>query len=138
MKIIGLAIVTLVFATSCKKQTINQIEDSIIEGEWKITLFQEDGNNETSDYTDYRFKFDTDGTVTVQPGMLTVTYFGTWKTEKDSDHVDFILYFATPVPANLEDLSDDWEVLSESKTKLELEDVSGGDGSIDKLTFEKI
>jgi hypothetical protein len=136
MKIIGLALVTLVFAASCKKQTINKIEDSIVEGEWKVTLFQEDGNNETSDYTDYRFKFNSDGTVTVQPGMLTVTYTGTWKTEKDSDHVDFILNFA--MPANLEELSDDWEVLSQSKTKLELEDASGGDGSIDKLTFEKI
>ena len=136
MKIIGLALVTLVFAASCKKQTINKIEDSIVEGELKVTLFQEDGNNETSDYTDYRFKFNSDGTVTVQPGMLTVTYTGTCKTEKDSDHVDFILNFA--MPANLEELSDDWEVLSQSKTKLELEDVSGGDGSIDKLTFEKI
>ncbi|MCF8416097.1 MAG: hypothetical protein K9G40_07620 [Crocinitomicaceae bacterium] len=136
MKIIGLTLVTLVFAASCKKQTINKIENSIVEGEWKVSLYEDDGNNETSDYTDYRFKFNTDGSVTVQPGMLTVTYAGTWKTEKDSDHVDFILNFATP--ANLEDLSDDWEVLSESKTKLELEDVSGGDGSIDKLTFEKI
>jgi hypothetical protein len=136
MKIIGLAIVTLVFATSCKKQTINKIDDSIVEGEWKVTLFQEDGNNETNDYTAYRFKFNSDGSVTVQPGLLTVIYTGTWKTVKDSDHVDFILNFATP--ANLEELSDDWEVLSESKTKLELEDVSGGDGSIDKLTFEKI
>jgi len=138
MKIIGLAIVTLVFAASCKKQTINKIEDSIVEGEWKVTLYEDDGNNETSDYTDYLFKFDSDGSLTVQPGMLTVTYFGTWKVEKDSDHVDFILNFASPIPANLEDLSDDWEVLSQSKTKLELEDVSGGDGSIDKLTFEKI
>lgn len=138
MKIIGLVLVTLVFAASCKKQTINKIENSIVEGEWKVTLFQEDGNNETSDYSGYRFKFDSDGTVTVQPGMLTVTYFGTWKTEKDSDHVDFILNFTSPIPDNLEELSDDWEVLSESKTKLELEDVSGGDGSIDKLTFEKI
>lgn len=136
MKIIGLALVTLVFAASCKKQTINKIENSIVEGEWKVTLYEEDGNNETSDYNDYRFKFNSDGSVTVQPGMLTVIYTGTWKTEKDSDHVDFILNFSTP--ANLEDLSDDWEVLSESKTKLELEDVSGGDGSIDKLTFEKI
>lgn len=136
MKIIRLALVILVFAPSCKKHTINKIEDSIVEGEWNVTLFQEDGNNETKDYTGYRFKFNTDGSVTVQPGLLTVIYTGTWKTEKDSGHVDFILNFTTP--ANLEDLSDEWEVLSESKTKLELEDVSGGNGSIDKLTFEKI
>lgn len=126
----------LVFAPSCKKHTINKIEDSIVEGEWKVILFQEDGNNETNDYTGYRFKFNTDGSVTVQPVLLTVIYTGTWKTEKDSEHVDFILNFTTP--ANLEELSDEWEVLSLSKTKLELEDVSGGNGSIDKLTFEKI
>jgi hypothetical protein len=46
--------------------------------------------------------------------------------------VDFNLFFS-----QYEDLSDDWEVVNSSDTKLELKDVSGGDGSIDYLTFEK-
>ncbi len=95
-----------------------------------MTLFEEDGINETSDYSAYSFTYKTDGSVIATLSSASVN--GSWKSEKDDDHVDFIL--TLPVP--LDDLSDDWEVLSNTSTKLELKDVSG-DGSIDLLTFEK-
>jgi hypothetical protein len=37
-----------------------------------------------------------------------------------------------------ESITDDWDVLSASSSKIELKHTSGGDGSIDYLTFEKI
>jgi hypothetical protein len=119
--------------TGCEKSsTQKSVDNSVIEGTWKITLYEDDGDNETSDYSDLSFTFKDDGTVTAQPSLLTVIYSGTWSTNKDSDHVDFNLFFS-----QYEDLSDDWEVVNSSDTKLELKDVSGGDGSIDYLTFEK-
>lgn len=119
--------------TGCKKaSTEKSVENSLVEGTWKITLYEDDGVNETSDYSNLTFTFKDDGTVSAQPGSLTVIYSGTWSTNKDSDHVDFNLFFS-----QYEDLSDDWEVVNSADTKLELKDVSG-DGSIDKLTFEKI
>ena len=36
-----------------------------------------------------------------------------------------------------EDLNDDWDFISQSSTKIELIDVSGGNGGTDYLTFEK-
>lgn len=119
-----------ILASCSKKQTIKAIDEDLTQGTWKVTLFEEDGVNETSDYSAYSFTFNSDGNVTAALSSASVS--GTWKSEKDDDHVDFIL--TLPIP--LDDLSDDWEVVSNSSTKLELKDVSG-DGSIDRLTFEK-
>ncbi|MDG1347821.1 MAG: hypothetical protein P8M61_08720 [Crocinitomicaceae bacterium] len=38
---------------------------------------------------------------------------------------------------NFEELNDDWEIVSQSSTKIELTDVSGGNGGTDYLTFTK-
>ena len=48
---------------------------------------------------------------------------------------DFITSFASP--AIFEDLSEDWEILSRTASKIELKYVSGGNGGTDLLTFEK-
>lgn len=49
--------------------------------------------------------------------------------------IDFNIFFASP--ENFSELSDDWNIVSYSDTKIELMDVSGGDGETDLLTFEK-
>ena len=46
--------------------------------------------------------------------------------------------FAVSSTSDFDDLIDDWDFLSVSQTKIELFDVSGGDGTTDYLTFEKI
>ncbi len=38
---------------------------------------------------------------------------------------------------DFEELSDDWDIISHSSTKIELIDISGGNGGTDYLTFEK-
>jgi hypothetical protein len=38
---------------------------------------------------------------------------------------------------DFEDLNDDWDIISRSSTKIELIDISGGNGGTDYLTFEK-
>jgi hypothetical protein len=134
MKILAAAIFGILLLGSCKKQTINQVENSVIEGEWKVTLFQEDGVNETSDFTNLRFTFKENGSVEVKSSSVLV-YTGTWKVEKDSDHVEFILGLGDVEP--LGELTDDWHIENHSDTKLELKDESG-DGSIELLTFEKV
>lgn len=35
------------------------------------------------------------------------------------------------------DISDDWHVIAQSSTQIQLQDVSGGSGDIDYLTFTK-
>ncbi|TMM57874.1 hypothetical protein FEE95_00120 [Maribacter algarum] len=49
--------------------------------------------------------------------------------------IDFNIFFASP--ADFAELSEDWDIISHSASKIELKHVSGGDGGIDLLTFEK-
>ena len=57
-------------------------------------------------------------------------------TYSDSGSTKFDITFPD-ANGPFEEITEDWRVLSSSTTKLELKHVSGGDGSIDLLTFEK-
>ena len=48
--------------------------------------------------------------------------------------MELVLNFGTNEP--WDELQDDWHIIKQTDTKFELEDESG-DGSVDKLTFEK-
>ncbi|MDH3381722.1 MAG: hypothetical protein OEL54_03395 [Flavobacteriaceae bacterium] len=110
----------------------NNVEGILINGTWKITSYMDDDKNETNDYTGYIFTFMTDKTVNVSGGRSSS---GFWNTFKDDKIVKFNLNFENQIP--LDELNDDWIIKLLTVRKIELEDVSGGNGSIDKLTFEK-
>ena len=123
---------------------IKQIEDTIESGTWHITSYVDSGQNETNDYTGYNFTFNANGTLTASNGSNTIN--GTWSVTEDDDDsnddnsnddndVDFNISFTSP--PNFEELSDDWDIMSISNTKMELIDVSGGSGETDSLSFTK-
>lgn len=79
--------------------------------------------------------------LTAFNGTDTVT--GTWSVTNDqtiddssSDFIDLNIAFVAP--PDFEDISDDWDFISKSETKLELIDVSGSSDNTDYLTFEKV
>ena len=118
---------------------IKQITDLADSGTWRITNYVDSGNNETNDYTGYNFTFVNGGTLTASNGVNTIN--GTWfvtdqnSSDDDSNDIDFIIFFSAP--PNFEELSDDWDIVSTTATKIELIDISGGNGGTDTLTFEK-
>lgn len=40
-------------------------------------------------------------------------------------------------PPDFEELTDDWDIISQTSSKIELIDISGGNGGTDYLTFQK-
>ncbi len=52
-----------------------------------------------------------------------------------SEDIDFNIFFASP--ADFAELSEDWDIISHTASKIELKHVSGGNGGTDLLTFEK-
>jgi hypothetical protein len=108
--------------------TSTAIEDQLTDGVWYVTYFFDD-YDETSDFNGYSFTFNADGTALADNGMQTS---GSWSTYTDSGIEKLDLNFGTMDP--LEELQDDWEILSVSADLIELRDVSG-DGSVDHLTF---
>lgn len=120
-------------------QEIAQIENDVQSGTWRITSYVDSGQDETNDFNGYTFTFGSDGTLTAENGTNTMT--GTWSVTDDSSSsssdIDFNIFFPVPDTNDFEDLNDDWDIVSSMSTKLELIDVSGGNGGTDTLTFEK-
>jgi hypothetical protein len=121
-------------------ETVQQVESSMKSGTWKITKFIDSGKDETHHFNGFTFIFDNSGIVTSTNGDI--TYEGTWSITDSSsnddspDDMDFNIHFN--LVNDFEDLNDDWDFISSSGTKIELIDVSGGNGGTDYLTFEII
>lgn len=109
-------------------------------GTWRVTFYEDSSVDETSNFTGYNFSFGAGNVLTATNG--TNTYSGTWSVTSDnslddspSNDLDFNIAFAAP--ANFADLTDDWNIISYTATKIQLIHVSGGGGGTDYITFEK-
>lgn len=137
MKIIKTAILSILFMSafvSCNKNS--KIDPSnaasvLKDGTWKVTLFKDDNQDETNYFQGYSFIFGDGGVVTATSSTQTVN--GTWITLKDSGKTKLDLNFDDVF--NFDELDEDWEIISQTATKIELKDGSGL--STDYLTFEK-
>jgi hypothetical protein len=114
--------------------------NTVNNGTWRVTFFEDSGTNETSHFTGYNFTFGASNVLTATNG--TNTYTGTWSVTSDdsgddspSNDLDFNIAFSSP--ADFTDLTEDWNIISYTATKIQLVHVSGGNGGTDYLTFEK-
>lgn len=147
LKITILASLLSLFAiVSCKKDddspnnsTQTTVQNNVKSGTWRITKFIDSGVDETNHFTGYNFTFTSAGVLNATNGST--NFDGTWSiTDSNSNDdsqndLDFNIYFN--ITNDFEDLNDDWDFISQSSTKIELIDVSGGNGGTDYLTFEK-
>jgi len=107
------------------------LEDFLADGTWFVFSYLEDGDDETGDYNGYDVTFNTNGTVTATNGSTTNN--GTWEVLSAGNKL--LMDFGVQLP--FEEFNDDWDVLSATNTRVELQDVSGGGGGTDTLIFEK-
>ena len=115
-------------------ETPAEVAGALRSGSWQITYFWDSDHEETQHFTGYEFTFGNEGILSASNGMVTVD--GTWSTGSDDSRIQLIINFTSP--AEFEELSDDWHVLDQTENKIRLEDVSGGNGGTDYLTFEKL
>jgi hypothetical protein len=116
-----------------------KIENIAKEGTWRITYFYDTDKEETTNYTGYNFTFGASSVLTATNG--TNTYTGIWSitdSNSNDDSMDDLHYnIAFTAPPAFEELSDDWDIIEITATKIKLIDISGGNGGTDYLTFEK-
>lgn len=112
----------------------NEITATVTSGEWIVTLFKEDNVVQTDNFSGYVFTFAANGDLSATNGFITQS--GDWSTYSDSGYTKLDLMFDV-LDGPFEEISEDWRVISRTATKIELKHVSGGDGSVDFLTFEK-
>lgn len=113
------------------------LEIILIDGQWFVQSYIDDGDDETNDYNGYTFTFNTDGTAVAQSNGNTVN--GTWSVVTSGSGLDLVLNFEIDNENDpFDDLNDDWDVEQFTDVLVDLKDVSGGDGSTDLLTFAKL
>jgi len=146
MKSIKSIALLLLVAFACSDDNSDPTNQSTVisiasSGTWRITYYYDTDKEETSSYAGYNFTF---GSTALTATNGTNTYTGTWSvTDSNSnddsiDDLDFNISFNNPpAPSSFEDLSDDWDIIEVTDTKIKLIDVSGGNGGTDYLTFEK-
>jgi predicted small secreted protein len=125
----------LVAFASCNTQKgdISNTSQYVNSGNWKVSLFTDSGNNETSNYTGYTFTFSDNGTISAVSTGNSRT--DTWSVSSSSNK--FIIDLgAKNDPSNLlGELSNDWKILSSSATEIRLGD--DNTTSNEFLTFSK-
>jgi hypothetical protein len=104
---------------------------TIQSGTWEVSYFMDD-TNQTANYTTYNFTFNANGSISIVSGATTFT--GQWLAYVDNNENTFEIDFPS---VQLEELSDDWEIIEYSPTQIRLKDVSSGNGATDFLTFTK-
>ncbi|RFN58625.1 hypothetical protein DZ858_00670 [Marixanthomonas ophiurae] len=122
--------------TGGNNEDVNILIENLTTGNWFVTLFQDDGNDDTTDYNGYEFSFFIDGSATAVSTSETINGF--WSIEDEETGLDLVLNFDnTGSDDPFEDLNDDWDVLESSQIIIRLSDESGGGNSTDLLTFER-
>lgn len=119
--------------TSCKK-TIEQIQEDLVikamtDGQWKITNFLYNGNNITSDFDTYRFKYYSNKTVdAINNGTVEKT--GNW--DGNSSNMTTWANFTGAVhPLVL--INGNWQITRNSWTYVEASQTVGSDTKIMRL-----
>ncbi len=140
-KIFALATIFIALGlTSCKKDepstsniTTSNVTTTVSAGTWRVTYYWDTNRDETANFNGFNFTFGTSNLVSASNSLLTIN--GTWSIANDDSKIKLILAFTTN--ANFIEISDDWHVIERTETKIRLQDVSGGNGGTDYLTFEK-
>ena len=108
-------------------------------GTWGITYFYDTDKDETANFNGYVFTFNSNGTLNASRSNNQVN--GAWSVSNSSSSSNsnghFNIAFQVSKDSDFDDLNDDWDIISVSDNKIELTDVSGGNGGTDFLTFTK-
>ncbi len=105
----------------------------VTSGSWRVTLFTDSGNDETSDFNGYNFVFNTDGTIVATKNGVAKN--GTWSVNQSSNKLIIDLGVKDDTNKPLGELTDDWLIVSKSATEIKLTD--DNPASAELLTFTR-
>ena len=105
-----------------------------LSGDWKVSYYYDDGKIETGDFSAYSFRFHADGTFEANSNAQ--SYAGSWSVGEpgdDSSNSSSKLVITITGNDKIDDLSDDWLILSMTDGEIRLKDDS--DNSVEELHF---
>lgn len=111
----------------------------VTSGEFKITQYIDDrGENETVVFENFRFKFNSDNTISIEDVSTNEVFTGDWSVEIDDDNNQLVFDLDPEGSDALDELDEDWKVEGfANPTRIILRDPdNAGENTI--LIFEKI
>jgi hypothetical protein len=113
---------------------LNQVQtQAVTSGTWRVTLFTDSGNNETSDFSGYSFQFASGGVLTAAKTSTSKT--GNWGLASTSNKFNIDLGAKTDSNKPLGELTDDWRIISVTPSEIRLSDDNASSNEF--LTFTK-
>jgi hypothetical protein len=110
-----------------------------VTGEWRVTLFRDDNEDETDDFAGLTFEFQDNGDLIISDGSRSIT--AQWAITNnnrliqiDIDDDDLGVFDDRD---ELEDLDEDWEVIEKNSNLLYLRE-DDDDNERDEVRFERI
>lgn len=127
------AFLGLFFLSSSCTRSLDDPSSIATSGTWRVTLFTDSGNNETSDFSGYIFTFASGGIVSAVKNGVTTT--GVWSINNSSNKFNIDLGPKTDTNKPLGELTDDWKIISVSDSEIKL--TNDNSSSNEFLTFMK-
>ncbi len=128
-----LGLVLIMVSCTRNADTINNPADTVTSGSWRVSLFNDSGNDETADFSGYSFLFNSDGTITAAKSGLSAN--GAWSLNSSSNKFIIDLGPKTDTNKPLGELTDDWVIISSTATELKLKDDNSASNEF--LTFSR-
>ncbi len=92
---------------------------TLTSGNWLVDSFIDTGDDLTSDWVNYVFEFNADGSLTASNG--TTEFSGTWQTETDDAELELTIQLTAGNP--FDSINEDWTVKQYDSSLIKLEDV---------------
>ena len=110
--------------------------NTLMAGDWVVTQYLDDGSDQTSEYEGYDFTFGPQGELTVRTNMDPLKS-GIWRVIRDSEEELKVYLNLGDDGDDFSELTDDWELVSISETRVELRDMDDDNDNEDMLVFER-
>ncbi len=138
-----LSIVTLFFSSCDVSEDIPLLNELTVtnrmaNGTWKITKLVHENTTKTTDYNGVSFEFDAISVMVNNTGTLPVA--GGWGVTDEGFEGAPELVFTmalTSVEPRFITISEDWDIIESTATRLKLKDENLDTNTTDYLTFEK-
>ncbi|MFT4832193.1 MAG: hypothetical protein ACI815_001845 [Psychroserpens sp.] len=115
---------------------VMEIRNYLMGGAWKIANYTiDEGENTFAQYADFDFFFSSNNVASISVNADPLVDNGLWRIIRDSEG-KLKCYLNYGEGNNFITLSDDWDIVAVTSTRLELRSESG-DGTIETLVFEK-
>ena len=115
------------------------MEDDLL-GEWRVTRLIDDNENETDDLAPFTLDFQQDGVLVISAGDDSIT--AGWTLNSDRTVLELSIDDADAASIDPEDeldeLDDDWLIVNQTDTSLEMIENDDDDNDRDELTLTRI